>query len=85
MSDDTLALGSKEKPKTPPIAGGTTKKANIVFILADDAGYSDFGFQAYTDPTLAGRTPNIDSIAKAGVQFTSAYMSASVCSPSRAG
>jgi arylsulfatase A-like enzyme len=58
---------------------------NLVVLLADDAGYADFGFQTSTAADVAGCTPNIDSIAERGVTFTQAYMSASVCSPSRAG
>jgi arylsulfatase A-like enzyme len=58
---------------------------NIVLLLADDAGYADFGFQKRPDRDLAGRTPHIDSIASAGARFTAAYMASSACSPSRAG
>ncbi|MEZ5163325.1 MAG: sulfatase-like hydrolase/transferase [Fimbriimonadaceae bacterium] len=54
---------------------------NIVFIVSDDAGYGDFGFTG----SLQIKTPNIDSIAKEGVEFTQGYVSGPVCSPSRAG
>ncbi|MDG2368326.1 MAG: sulfatase-like hydrolase/transferase, partial [Flavobacteriaceae bacterium] len=50
-------------------------------ILADDAGYSDFGFMGSDEI----KTPNIDKLASDGVVFNNAYVSASVCSPSRAG
>ncbi|SMD06943.1 sulfatase [Pedobacter africanus] len=56
-------------------------KPNVIVIVSDDAGYVDFG-------CYGGRqipTPNIDAIAKQGVRFTDAYVSASVCAPSRAG
>ena len=56
-------------------------KPNIIFMLADDLGYADLGVQGCQDVP----TPNIDSIAKDGVRFTSGYVSAPVCSPSRAG
>lgn len=56
-------------------------KPNIVFILSDDAGYADFGFQGSKD----FKTPNLDALAKSGVKFTQAYVSAAVCGPSRAG
>ena len=58
---------------------------NLVILYADDAGYADFGFQPNAAKDLAPLTPHIDSIAKAGARFTSAYMSGCVCSPSRAG
>ncbi|GAA4434572.1 sulfatase [Bremerella cremea] len=53
---------------------------NIVFILVDDLGWSDLA--CYGQPWH--RTPNIDQIAKQGVQFTDAYASAPICSASRA-
>jgi arylsulfatase A-like enzyme len=54
---------------------------NVVLILSDDAGYADFSFQG----SRRFPTPHIDSLAARGVRFTQAYVSASVCSPSRAG
>lgn len=59
----------------------TDSKPNILIILADDAGYSDFGFMGSDEI----KTPNIDKLASDGVKFNNAYVSASVCSPSRAG
>jgi len=61
------------------------KKPNIIVLFSDDAGYADFGFQPNVRSDMAKLTPNIDSIAKGGVRFSNAYMSGSVCSPSRAG
>lgn len=57
------------------------RKPNIIIILADDAGYSDFGFIGCKDV----KTPNLDKLAEDGVVFTDAHVTASVCSPSRAG
>ena len=56
-------------------------RPNILVILSDDAGFADFGFQG----SVQFRTPRIDSIARNGVRFTDGYVSASVCSPTRAG
>lgn len=56
------------------------KRPNIVFILADDLGWSQlacYGGAAY-------RTPNIDQLAAEGMRFTQAYAAAAVCSPTRA-
>lgn len=61
------------------------KKPNIVILFSDDAGYADFGFQPNCAEDMKKLTPNIDTIAKKGVHFTNAYMTASICSPSRAG
>ena len=59
----------------------TDSKPIILIILADDAGYSDFGFMGSDEI----KTPNLDKLASDGVTFNNAYVSASVCSPSRAG
>ncbi|BAX82400.1 hypothetical protein ALGA_4109 [Labilibaculum antarcticum] len=61
--------------------GSQTEKPNIIVILADDAGYADFGFNGCEDL----KTPNIDNLAQQGVVFSDAHVSSSVCSPSRAG
>ena len=58
----------------------SARKPNIVFILGDDLGYCDVSMYGCRDIP----TPNIDSIAAAGVKFTSGYVTAPVCSPSRA-
>ncbi|MEO6034013.1 MAG: sulfatase-like hydrolase/transferase [Verrucomicrobiota bacterium] len=57
------------------------KKPNILFIVGDDMGYADVGFQGARDIP----TPNLDALAKSGVRFTSGYVSAPYCSPCRAG
>lgn len=56
-------------------------KPNIVFILADDAGYADFGFQGSKE----FKTPHLDKLAKNSIKCTQAYVTAAVCGPSRAG
>ncbi|WP_373512027.1 sulfatase-like hydrolase/transferase [Persicitalea sp.] len=63
------------------LATSKPNKPNIVLILSDDAGYADFSFQSNRFIT----TPNIDRIAREGVKFTDAYVTAAVCAPSRAG
>ena len=55
------------------------KQPNIVFILADDIGFGDFGCYGATKI----KTKNIDAIAKEGVRFTNAYSPASTSSPTR--
>ena len=67
-------MGCRETPDKDP-------RPNIIVVLIDDAGYVDFGFMGSKDLD----TPNIDSLAKSGVIFTDAHVSATVCAPSRAG
>jgi arylsulfatase A-like enzyme len=57
-----------------------TAKPNIVYILLDDAGLTDYG--AYGNKVI--RTPNIDGLAREGITFNQHYSAASNCSPSRA-
>jgi len=57
------------------------EKPNIIIILADDLGWSDLGCTG----SEVIKTPNIDRLADNGVLFTSAYVTGSVCAPSRAG
>lgn len=53
------------------------EKPNVIFILADDLGYSDLG--CYGGDIA---TPNLDSLAKNGLQFTQFYNTAR-CRPTR--
>ncbi|MFY9610457.1 MAG: sulfatase [Blastocatellia bacterium] len=59
----------------------TARKPNVVFILADDLGYCDISMYGCKEIP----TPHIDSIGMNGIRFTNGYVSAPVCSPSRAG
>jgi len=72
MAAQLAALREKKTSARPP---------NFVFILADDLGYMDIGAN---NPKTFYETPNIDSIAKQGVRFTSGYAACPVCSPTRA-
>ena len=58
-----------------------SQRPNILLIIVDDLGYGELGCQG--NPQIP--TPNIDAIAKNGIRFTSGYVSAPNCSPSRAG
>ncbi len=57
------------------------KQPNIVFILADDLGWTDI---AANNPNTFYETPNIDRIAEEGITLTNAYAACPVCSPTRA-
>jgi arylsulfatase A-like enzyme len=62
------------------IQPATAAKPNIVFMLADDLGYTDvacFGSAYY-------ETPHIDRMAAQGMKFTSGYTCGPNCQPTRA-
>ena len=56
-----------------------SSQPNIVFILADDMGIGDAG--CYGQKKI--KTPNIDALAKQGVQFMHHYSGSTVSAPSR--
>jgi arylsulfatase A-like enzyme len=66
-------------------AGGTAqaadKKPNILVIMGDDIGMWNIG--AYSRGMMAGKTPNLDKLAKEGMLFTDYYAEAS-CTAGRA-
>ena len=57
-------------PRRPP---------NVVLIMTDDQGYGDLSLHG--NPHL--RTPNLDTLARQGIEFTRFYVSP-VCAPTRA-
>ncbi|MHC4176645.1 MAG: sulfatase-like hydrolase/transferase [Planctomycetota bacterium] len=62
---------------------------NIVFILADDMGWTGLSCQV-DDRVPASKsdfyqTPHIDELARQGMRFSNAYSASSMCTPSRAG
>lgn len=59
----------------------SANKPNIIFILADDSGFADFG--CYGHPYA--RTPNIDKLAADGTRFTQFYATGVTCCPTRTG
>ncbi|MBM3792981.1 MAG: hypothetical protein FJW31_02725 [Acidobacteria bacterium] len=69
-----LAAGSRV------LGGAATRRRppNVVRILADDLGFGDPGCFGGEIPA-----PNLDRLAAGGLRFTSAYIAAPICSPSR--
>jgi len=56
------------------------EKLNFLFILTDDQRYDALSIAGH--PFL--QTPNMDWVAKTGARFTNAFVTTSLCSPSRA-
>jgi len=61
----------EELSKVPP---------NIILILSDDQGWTDYGFMDHSSI----QTPNIDRLAAKGMTFTQGYVPVSLCRPSLA-
>ncbi len=55
-------------------------RPNIVFLLSDDQSYGTMGHQGKSWL----RTPGMDRLAAEGARFTRAFVTTSLCSPSRA-
>ncbi len=65
-------------------AADGSSRPNILFILCDDLGYADVGFNAKhfgVDTDVV--TPNLDAMAKNGTIFPQAYVAHPFCGPSR--
>ena len=78
-----LVLAGAPRPLAAPppaIQDRASRAPNLVVILADDLGYGDLA--SYGHPTM--RTPRIDRMAAEGQRWTSFYVAAPVCTPSRA-
>ena len=54
-------------------------RPNIIFILADDLGYSDI--EPFGQKMI--KTPHLNRMAKEGIRFTNHYAGGPVCAPSR--
>jgi len=67
------------KTSNNDVKGIEVCKTNIIYILADDAGYGDLSCYGQTKFS----TPNLDKLAAKGMRFTQHYSGSTVCAPSR--
>jgi N-acetylglucosamine-6-sulfatase len=63
------------------LSTSNNKPRNIIFILTDDQRFDAFGFLK-AQPFI--KTPNLDRLAKEGAYLPNAFVTTSLCSPSRA-
>ena len=68
----------------PAAAPAGERPPNIILIVADDLGYNDISLNGGGVAGGTVKTPNIDALARGGVNFTTAYAANATCSPSRA-
>jgi arylsulfatase A-like enzyme len=64
-----LGIHAQEAPRKP----------NVIYILADDLGYGEVGYNGQEKI----KTPELDAMAAEGMRFTNHYCGNSVCAPSR--
>ena len=80
----TLALSATVQTAAvgaPPEDPAPHRGPNVLFLLADDLGWMDVGFN---NPGTFYDTPNLDALAAGGTRLTDAYAACPVCSPTRA-
>jgi N-acetylglucosamine-6-sulfatase len=65
-----------------PALRAQAPRRNLIFILADDHRFDMIGSLGH--PWLKGYTPNLDRMVNQGVHFRNAFVTTSLCSPSRA-
>ncbi len=68
----------------PAEAPAGQRPPNVILIVADDLGYNDISLNGGGVAGGIVKTPNIDTLAREGVNFTTAYAANATCSPSRA-
>lgn len=69
-----------QQPNATPQPIPNASPVNVIFILVDDHRYDAMGFLGH--PFL--ETPHMDALAKGGVYLPNAFVTTSLCSPSRA-
>jgi arylsulfatase A-like enzyme len=63
----------------PVFADTVQDRPNVILMMADDMGWGDPGFNG----NKIIQTPNLDTMARAGIRFTRFYSGGPVCSPTR--
>ena len=76
-----LAPSATALAQAPPRRSGAAPR-NVVFILTDDHRYDFMGFMPEAPRFL--QTPNLDRMAAGGAHLANAFVTTSLCSPSRA-
>lgn len=76
----SAGLASAALAKGETVAADSTKHPNIIFLLTDDQRWDTLGCMGND----IIQTPHIDAMASEGVVFDNAFITTSICAPSRA-
>lgn len=75
-----FTLAACDPGKTQNLRDEGESRPNLLLVIADDISWNDIG--AYGHPHI--HTPHLDEMARKGIVFHNAFLTASSCSPSRA-
>ena len=76
----SVSVGLNAQSAEVPKHNKSSETPNVIFILADDLGFSDI--EAYGNQLIS--TPNINKLSKEGMSFTQVFSGSTISSPSRA-
>ena len=76
----SVSVGLNAQTAEVPKHNKSSETPNVIFILADDLGFSDI--EAYGNQLIS--TPNINKLSKEGMSFTQVFSGSTISSPSRA-
>jgi len=77
-----ITVSGQDRPELPDLESiSGAQPRNVIFILSDDHRWDFMGFMNKI-PWL--ETPNMDRLASEGAHFPNAFVTTSLCSPSRA-
>lgn len=80
VTPQSLLEQSQNYGSQHPSSNGAPKRPNILYIMADQMAAP---LLKMNDPNSVIKTPNLDELAKSGVNFASAYCNSPLCAPSR--
>ncbi|MEL6896388.1 MAG: sulfatase, partial [Planctomycetota bacterium] len=90
LTSGTICAAARPEDNAPPVApaakpNAIAERPNIVFAFADDWGRHAGAYAAIEPGGMNDivQTPNFDALAKDGVLFTNAFVSAPSCTPCR--
>ena len=76
--DATASPSPRQAVEPTPAKAARLQKPNVVLIVSDDQGWTDFGFMKH--PHI--KTPRLDELAARGALFPNSYTAAPLCRPS---